>query len=74
VANKIQNFEKQIKQFNDKIIKILAFIDSIKDSKNRIDTLLAYKIKSENSLFDLDLKLKSLDKDCHDSIIILAIF
>ena len=68
VAEKIQNFEKQIKQFNDKIIEILAFIDSIKDAKNSIDTLLAYKIKTENSLFDLDLKLKSLDKDCHDSI------
>lgn len=68
VAEKIQNFEKQIKQFNDKIIEILAFIDSIKDAKNSIDTLLAYKTKSENSIFDLDLKLKSLDKDCHDSI------
>lgn len=68
VAEKIQNFEKQIKQFNDKIIEILAFIDSIKDAKNSIDTILAYKTKSENSIFDLDLKLKSLDKDCHDSI------
>ena len=68
VAEKIQNFEKQIKQFNDKIIEILAFIDSIKDAKNSIDTLLAYKTKSENSIFDLNLKLKSLDKDCHDSI------
>ena len=68
ISEKIQNFEKQIKQFSDKIIEILAFIDSIKDAKNSIDTLLAYKIKSENSIFDLDLKLKSLDKDCHDSI------
>ena len=68
LAEKIQNFEKQINQFKDKIIEILAFIDSIKDAKNSIDTLLAYKIKSENSIFDLDLKLKSLDKDCHDSI------
>ena len=68
IDEKIQNFEKQIKQFNDKIVEILAFIDSIKDAKNSIDTLLAYKTKSENSIFDLDLKLKSLDKDCHDSI------
>jgi len=74
LAEKIQNFEKQIKQFNDKIIEILTFIDSIKDAKNSKDTLLAYKIKSENSLFDLDLKLQRLDKDCHDSIYKLVIF
>ena len=68
LAEKIQNFENKINQFNDKIIEILAFIENIKDAKNNIDKLLTYKTKSENSIFDLDLKLKSLDKDCHDSI------
>ena len=68
INEKIDNFKKQINLFNDKIIEITTFLDSLKDIKNSINTLLEHKTKSENSLIDLDIKLKCLDKECHDSL------
>lgn len=65
---KLGNFEKQLKRINDKVIDICAFIDTLKDVTNNITSLLNYRTKSENSLIDLDLKLKGLDKDFHNSI------
>ena len=68
INEKIEIFEKQFKNFNDKIINILAFIDGLKDVNSNINSLLKYKNKSENSIIDLELKLRSLDKESHDSL------
>ena len=65
---KLGNFEKQLKRYNDKVIEICAFIDTLKDVTNNITSLLKFRTKSENTLIDLDLKLKGLDKDFHNSI------
>ena len=55
-------------KISQKIEEIISFIDSLKDIKNNVNLLLAYKSKSENSLIDLGIKLKSLDKDFNKSI------
>ena len=68
IMQKIENFENKFNKFNEKILEITTFIDSLKDIKNTINSLFAYKSKSENSLIDLDLKLRSLDKETHDSL------
>ena len=65
---KIENFKKQFTLFNDKIIEITSFLDSLRETNNNLKTLMDYRTKSENTLIDLDIKLKCLDKDCHDSL------
>ena len=65
---KIGNFENQLKLINDKVIDICAFIETLKDATKNITSLLNFRTKSENTLIDLDLKLKGLDKDFHNSI------
>ena len=65
---KIGNFENQLKLINDKVIDICAFIETLKDVTKNITSLLNFRTKSENTLIDLDLKLKGLDKDFHNSI------
>ncbi len=68
IIEKIENFDNKFLKFTNKMIEISSFIDSLKDVKNSINVLMQYKSKSENSLIDLDIKLKCLDKDCHDSL------
>jgi hypothetical protein len=68
LKEKLENFEKQLKRINDKVIDLCAFIDTLKDVTNNITSLLNYRTKSENTLLDLDLRLKGLDKDFHNSI------
>ena len=68
IMQRIENFENKFNKFNEKILEITTFIDSLKDVKNTINSLFAYKTKSENSIIDLDLKLRSLDKETHDSL------
>ena len=68
ILEKIDNFDKNHSKISQKIEEIISFIDSLKDIKNNVNLLLAYKSKSENSLIDLGIKLKSLDKDYNKSI------
>ena len=68
IIEKIDNFDKSYLKFSQKFEEIISFIDNLKDIKNNVNILLAYKIKSENSLIDLSIKLKSLDKDFNKSI------
>ena len=68
IMEKMEIFDSEFKKFHDKIIEISAFIENIKDAKDNIQTLLAYKTKSENSILDLDLKLRTLDKESHESL------
>ena len=68
VMQKIENFENKFNKFNEKITEITTFIDSLRDVKNTINSLLEYKTNSENSIIDLGLKLRSIDKDTHDSL------
>ena len=64
----IENHEKKFNKFVLKIDEIVNFIDSIKDIKNQINTLFTFKTKTENSLIDLDIKLRSFEKETRDSI------
>ena len=68
LMEKIDNFEKKFSGITEKIDKISIFMDSLKDAETKISSLLAYKTKSENSIIDLDIKIRSFDKECHDSI------
>ena len=68
IIQKIEGFDQQFLQFNKKMIEISSFIESLRDVTNNINSLTSFKTKSENTLIDLDIKLKSLDKDSHNSI------
>ena len=67
ILEKIDSFDKQFIKFSQKMIEITAFIDSLKDVKNNLNILIAHKTKSENSIIDLDIKLKSFIKDSNKS-------
>ena len=67
ILEKIDSFDKQFIKFRQKMIEITAFIDSLKDVKNNLNILIAHKTKSENSIIDLDIKLKSFIKDSNKS-------
>ena len=68
VDEKLEMFENEFKRFDSKIIEMSAFLETLKDTNDNITQLLQYKTKSENSIFDLDLKLRNLDKESHDSL------
>jgi len=65
---KLELFENEFKKFDSKVIEMSAFLETLKDTNDNITQLLQYKTKSENSIFDLELKLRSLDKESHDSL------
>ena len=67
IMEKINSFDKQFITFRQKIIEITAFIDSLKDVKNNLNILIAHKTKSENTMIDLDIKLKCIEKDSNKS-------
>ena len=71
ILEKIDSFDKQFIKFSQKMIEITAFIDSLKDVKNNLNILIAHKTKSENSIIDLDIKLKSFIKDSNKSFFII---
>ena len=63
IIEKIENFDKKFLKFTNKMIEISSFIDSLKDVKNNINVLMQHKSKTENSLIDLDIKLRSSNRD-----------
>ena len=65
---KLELFENEFKKFDTKVIEMSAFLETLKGTNDNISQLLQYKSKSENSIFDLDLKLRTLDKESHDSL------
>ena len=67
IIGKFENFENKFKKLNEKLLEISTFIESLKDIKNSVNSVLTYKTKLENSIIDVDIKLKLLDKDYHDS-------
>ena len=69
---RIENFEKKFEGLNQKINEITTFLDSIKDIKSKTESLLSYKTKSENSIIDLDIKIRSLDKETRDSLFFIS--
>ena len=54
---KIENFKKQFTLFNDKIIEITSFLDSLRETMNNLKTLIDYKTKSENNIFRYKIKM-----------------
>ena len=68
IMQKIDNFEQHFNKFNKKIIEMSSFIEGLRDVSNNINSLTSFKARSENTLIDLDIKLKALDKDSHNSI------
>ena len=68
LMEKIEMFENEFKKFESKIIEMSAFMATLKNTNDNIAQLFQYKTKSENSIFDIDLKLKTLDKESHDSL------
>ena len=67
IIEKIENFNKQFQKFNQKINEVSTFIDNLKEVQNNINILMVFKSKSENSLIDLRIKLKNLEKDSLNS-------
>ena len=68
VNERIENFKRQFTLFNDKIIEMTSFLDSLRNTTNDIKTLSDFKSKSEITLQELDFRLNILDKECHDSL------
>ena len=68
IMEKIENFDQKFLKLTNKIIEITAFIENLKDVKNSINLLLNHKTKTENSLIDLNIKLRSSNKDSQHSI------
>ena len=67
IIEKIENFNKQFVKFSQKIKEITSFFDNLKDAQNKVGILMDFKTKSENSIIDLGIKIKSLEKDNNNS-------
>ena len=68
VSDKIEKFSIKIDKLNEKIIELSNLISTDKSIREKVDSFMDFKIKTQETLMTDGIKLDNMDKYYHDNI------
>ena len=68
MKEKIEKFSVRIEKFNEKVIELSNLICTDKSIRDKVDTILEFKNKSQELIMTNGIKLDNIDKELHENI------
>ena len=68
VKEKIEKFNINIQNYSEKIHELSNLICTDKTIRDKVESVVNFKQKAQESLMTNDIKINNLDKDVHDNI------
>ena len=68
ISDKIEKFAIQIQKFSEKIIELSNLINTDKTIREKVDTFIEFKKKTQEILMTNEIKIDNVDKDFHNNI------
>lgn len=68
ITDKIEKFTIQIQKFNEKIIELSNLINTDKTIRDKVDTFIEFKKKTQEILMTNEIKIDNIDRDFHNNI------
>ena len=68
LQKKLETFEKKLSEYNEKMSKMEATMIESHDTKEKMDIMIQFKEKTENSMTSTELRLKNLEKEQQDTL------
>ena len=65
---KIEKFSHQIQKYSEKIIELSNLICTDKAIRDKVETIMEFKNKTEEKMMTNGIKVDNIDKDFHDNI------